>query len=757
MLRITLFGTPQITLDGHSLSEYITGRKLSLLVYLITTGRPHNRDVLADLLWSNTTNRRARKHLRDTLPTLRRYLNKYVISQGDTIAFNRKAPYWLDVEVFNSYANADIIRSNSDMLHEILDLYQDDFLRGFHVRNAPIFEEWLVQKREQLQKQMIEGLFFLANYYFSEKKYKSALSINTNLLMLEPWREDAHRLQMKLLMEDGQRQAALEQYDTCRKILLEEYDLEPLFETKELYEQIKYDLSSQLDFHHESDETSSRFPPLVNHSLINWEAIPAVNSFYGRDKELKQLEELVLTPSCQLVSLYGIVGQGKSTLAANLVQELALSDSKKIAPSQSFKYILWYSLIERPTVAELLRFFLQNLLPPEHQIPDTLTEQYTLLVKCLQSQRCLLILDHVEQVIPLDQQNIELVHEYRLYNELWRRVTQNTHKSCLMLLSRIQPDEITRLKHYSDVVQTFCLNGISNDSILEFFDDTTSQANKQEIMAWGDTYGGNPLGFTLLKETIQDLAPDEIDFYLSDEPILFESLQKSLDEQIRTLLPVEYDLLLWLTLIDKPVALKTLWYEFVDPYPKQSYLTAQRRLQHYGFLQQEAGQIRLNPLIRFYLTHRLVTAITNELITYQESNSVFDLFSLYLTDQKNDQLFHLFSNLSVAAFREWKKEQSTTLALLKRYRLSSHDDTSQMTTIKANASVLSAILSRLTSEWGINECGKKLSALLAQEQQKEHKERSYVEQNLNYLLSLLMFTHPQISIHQKKSKLAYIS
>lgn len=728
MLKITLFGTPQITLDGKSLSQNITGRKLSLLVYLITTGRPHSRDVLADLLWSNTTNRRARKKLRDTLPTLRRYLGKYVITEGDTIAFNRKLPYWLDVEVFGAYVGSDMIRSNLNMLHKILDLYQADFLHGFYVRNAPMFELWLEQKRAELQKQALEGLFFLANRYFTKKNYKAALRVNTRLLTLEPWREDAHQLQMKLLVEDGQRHAALKQYVTCCKILAEEYQMEPLFETTRLYEQIKSDHSKPVHQHHVNGYDHALSPSLTNQPVINWDAIPSIGSFYGREEELSQLEALLLKQSCRLVSIYGMLGQGKSALVANLVQ--------KLANAETFNYILWYSLLDRPTVAQLLHFFLQNLLPPERNIPETMAQQCALLVECLQHQPCLLVLDHVEQIMPTGKDAVEQAHEYDLYNELWRRVAQNTHQSTLILISRIEPHEMARLNRYSEHMYTIRLGGLSTQTGMSMLRQTDWPADEPEMKDLLNTYSGNPLALTQLKETIQDLPSDEIDFFLSDGPILFDALADRLDQQIATLSPVEYDLLVWLTVINKPVALKTLWYQLIDPHPKQSYLAAQRTLQRYGFLQHEAGQITLTPLLRFYLNDHLAKVITDELLTYQETNSVLDLFSRYLAQQKQDPSRSLLPQMDVTAFKKWKKEQSTNLTYLKRYRLSLNQI--EETPITSSVSVLPAVLSQLVSEWGMDECAEKLNVLLAKEQKKEQRKRSYVEQNLNYLLSLLI-------------------
>ncbi len=167
MLKITLFGTPQITLDGQSLSDLITGRRLALLVYLVTSGRPHARDVLADLLWCDLSSRQARKNLRDILPALRKLLGEYLIITRRTIGFNRKHPYWLDAEVFGSHVTKNKLISDPMMLREMLNLYQGDFLAGFYVRKAPVFEEWALLQRELLQKQAVDGLYFLANHYLA--------------------------------------------------------------------------------------------------------------------------------------------------------------------------------------------------------------------------------------------------------------------------------------------------------------------------------------------------------------------------------------------------------------------------------------------------------------------------------------------------------------------------------------------------------------------------------------------------------------
>ena len=49
-LEVHLLGPPEILVDGHPM-KVDTRKAVALLAYLAVTGTPHNRDVLATLLW----------------------------------------------------------------------------------------------------------------------------------------------------------------------------------------------------------------------------------------------------------------------------------------------------------------------------------------------------------------------------------------------------------------------------------------------------------------------------------------------------------------------------------------------------------------------------------------------------------------------------------------------------------------------------------------------------------------------------------
>ncbi|RMF27061.1 MAG: hypothetical protein D6759_18385, partial [Chloroflexi bacterium] len=203
------------------LGDSLPAKAQALLCYLAVTGRPHFRPALAGLLWSEKPEAKALMSLRQALTTLRRHFAPHLIITRQTVAFNREAPYWLDVEAFEELVSPRgagapswaVIRwdhrgwepggehprlspARLSALRKAMDLYRGDFLEGFHVRGAPAFEEWLVLERERLQAQARLALHALAAHYVSQGEYTAALHYTTRLLALDPWREEVHRQMM---------------------------------------------------------------------------------------------------------------------------------------------------------------------------------------------------------------------------------------------------------------------------------------------------------------------------------------------------------------------------------------------------------------------------------------------------------------------------------------------------------------------------------------------------------------------------------
>ncbi len=131
----------------------------------------------------------------------------------------------------------------------------------------------------------------------------------TRLLNLEPWREEAHRQLMQLLVWSGQRSAALAQYETCRRVLANSLGVEPQAETRQLYDRILRG-DPILSQPAATIGKTTYFRPKPHN-------LPAqVTPFIGREAELAEVVDRLHDHDCRLLTLVGPGGVGKTRLFA---------------------------------------------------------------------------------------------------------------------------------------------------------------------------------------------------------------------------------------------------------------------------------------------------------------------------------------------------------------------------------------------------------------------------------------------------------
>lgn len=241
MLRITVLGSLQIVRADQPVTGFVSSKAQALLCYLALTARPHARAALAGLLWGELPETDARMNLRHVLTNLRQVVGAHLRITRETVEFDRSAPYWLDVEQIQLHVQpgAAASQASTDELLEVAKCYRGDLLEGFHVREAPAFEEWLLIQRECIRQRMLHALHELTVQLTARGAHSAALACATQLLALDPLREDTYRQLMRLLAQSGQPSAALLQYQACKRMLHAELGAKPAIETTQLFEQIK--------------------------------------------------------------------------------------------------------------------------------------------------------------------------------------------------------------------------------------------------------------------------------------------------------------------------------------------------------------------------------------------------------------------------------------------------------------------------------------------------------------------------------------
>jgi DNA-binding SARP family transcriptional activator/predicted ATPase len=314
-LELKLLGSPEVWLDGQMVTGFRSGKARALLYYLVVSGRAQPRSVLAGLFWGGVAENHARRSLTMTLSNLRQLVGDYLDIARETVAFDANSSYWLDVAVFEAGAAAGSRGQNIDGLKQAIALYRGDFLEGFYLQDAPEFEQWVLVERTRLRERVLQALHLLADHLAARGELPQAIETMRRLVALEPWREEAYRYLMLLLARDGQRSAALAQFEICRQMLADELDVEPGPETTALYEQIHTGELSR-----GAEEQGGVFHPSSPALLHNLP--PQPTSFIGREGELAEIIRRLMDRHCRLLTLVGPGGIGKTRLALQAAQTL---------------------------------------------------------------------------------------------------------------------------------------------------------------------------------------------------------------------------------------------------------------------------------------------------------------------------------------------------------------------------------------------------------------------------------------------------
>ena len=382
-LTITLFGAVRVLLDGQPVA-LATDKGLALLIYLaVEAKRPFRREILATLLWPDQPQEKALQNLRQALSNLRRTLNDhddgaaFLLVDRHTVQFNAASDHWLDVALFTQLAETcrhHAHRHLSNCLpclrrcEALADLFQGDFLSQFFLSDSASFEEWTLLTRETLRRQAVVALSHLAIYQTRRGDYETAQELVQRQVVLEPWREEAHRDLIRLLTLAGQRSAALRQYKLCRDTLAAELSVPPADETEALYRQI---VANELPL----PAPLPRPPALI-----------AAAPFVGRETALADLSELLANPDKRLITLTGPGGIGKSRLA----QQVAEAQVGLFADG-----VVWLPLTAVPPQNALLSALAAALNLPAETGRPLLTQ----ITHYLRSRELLLVLDNVDHLL----------------------------------------------------------------------------------------------------------------------------------------------------------------------------------------------------------------------------------------------------------------------------------------------------------------------------------------------------------------------
>ena len=290
MLEIRTFGGLSIKENGRVIKDIGSNKAVALLVYLVVERSLHTRSELATLFWPECAEQHASTSLRVVLSVLRKNLGDYVDICRDTAGIKPDADIYFDLsDLEGKLAGGEI--------EQALQLYQGDFLRGFHIRESSEFEDWVRLEQEHLRELISGTLHRSISRAIDAGDYSKGRTLVNRLLELDSYDERAYYQSILLHGLVGERTAALAQYKKYCETLQEELGAMPSEELQELHEWLQ-----------RGDNPISLMQALPKNNLPTQQT-----SFVGREKELARINALIRDPACRLLTLVGPGGSGKNS------------------------------------------------------------------------------------------------------------------------------------------------------------------------------------------------------------------------------------------------------------------------------------------------------------------------------------------------------------------------------------------------------------------------------------------------------------
>ena len=221
--------------DGVSLDDVLRQpKRAALLVRLVATkGGFQRRDSLLATFWPELDAERARDALNTALRFLRKTLgNDVVVSRGDEEVGVAPGACWTDSGAFEA-ALAE------GRAAEAVDLYRGDFLHGFHVSEAPGFEDWSSIERDRLRDLAVAALRTLTDAAVNASDGPLALVWARRALALLPHDERVARRLIEVLHGIGDAPGALRVYEEFARRLRAELGAEPSEKTRAAAERVR--------------------------------------------------------------------------------------------------------------------------------------------------------------------------------------------------------------------------------------------------------------------------------------------------------------------------------------------------------------------------------------------------------------------------------------------------------------------------------------------------------------------------------------
>jgi NB-ARC domain len=276
---------------------------------------------------------------------------------------------------------------------------------------------------------------------------------------------------------------------------------------------------------------------------------PELKTFYNYpNSPLTALENSIAHQNCRLLTITGMAGTGKSAIARNLIPQI----------QTQFDRIIWRSLRTSPPLETTLKNIIQFICDrTDINFPANTDAQLSILIETLRENRCLIVLDDVQQILSSGQLAGNYKPGYENYGTLFKLIGEIPHNSCLILNSWEPPSDILTFTDDNSAVCLLQLTGLG-----EAATEILREKGLLDEEYWPgliELYRGNPLWLKLVAQTINNLFNGRVSQYLSYQPVfLGDELTPILQQHYQRLSEIEKQAIVLISNETEPLSLTQL-------------------------------------------------------------------------------------------------------------------------------------------------------------------------------------------------------
>jgi hypothetical protein len=357
-------------------------------------------------------------------------------------------------------------------------------------------------------------------------------------------------------------------------------------------------------------------------SRQDWDESIDGSQFYGRVEELAQLGQWVGCDRCRLIILSGMGGIGKTLLSVKFAEQL----------ESQFEFVLRRSLRRAPSLSELLHECNTVLGQPPATPPN---DPLGHLLDTLRQYRCLLILDDVETILCSGQLAGQYQLNYQDYHDLFRRLGQESHQSCVVVITREKLRELTSLTGHNLPVRDFQLGGLDLNAAKQVLAIKGFDISARGTHDFIQLYRGHPLALKLMANTIREIFGGHIDEFLSQSTLVLGDIMPGIFyQQLQRLSESESIIINWIALANRPITLRQLrQYLRFSALSTSQIVAALESLKRRSLLEvipSDVGSLcfSLEPVLIKYIIGQLIEKLCHEIEQFTKYRTLSDQSAL---------------------------------------------------------------------------------------------------------------------------------